>query len=325
MNVQAALRALKPIETADSFAADVVAGLTAKPKQLPPKYFYDAIGSALFERITQLPEYYPTRCELGILRDNAPAIGALFPRNCALIEFGAGSSRKARILLGAVASIEAYVPVDISGDFLQQDVAHLRHDFPHLAVHPLVADFMQNFDVPSAVAALPRVGFFPGSTIGNLEPHEAAKFLRHVGAMLGAGAILVIGVDLIKDPKILYRAYNDAEGVTAQFNLNLLARINRELGANFNLAAFEHHACYNAEEHRIEMRLASTKRQRVKVDGTAVDFRAGETIHTENSYKYTVESFQALAHGSGWSPLEVWTDGMFSVHALSFDGAKPNE
>ncbi len=313
---QTALRAATPIETADPFATDVLAGLSAKPKRLPPKYFYDAAGSALFERITQLPEYYPTRCELALLRDNAPAIASLFPPNCALIEFGAGSSRKARILLGAAATVEAYVPVDISGDFLQQDAAQLRRDFPHLAVYPVVGDFTQSFAMPATIATLPRVGFFPGSTIGNFEPHEAAKFLRHAGAILGHGAVLVIGVDLVKDTKILCPAYNDAEGVTAKFNLNLLARINRELGANFDLATFEHHACYNREQNRIEMHLASTKRQKVKVAGKAIGFRAGETIHTENSYKYTVESFQALARGSSWSPLKVWSDGFFSVHAI---------
>jgi dimethylhistidine N-methyltransferase len=163
---------------------------------------------------------------------------------------------------------------------------------------------------------MPRVGFFPGSTIGNFEPHEACRTLRHVGKVLGKGSLLIIGIDLIKDSEILYRAYNDSEGVTAQFNLNLLARINRELGANFNLATFEHHAFFNGEKHRIEMHLASSKRQKVKVRGTSIDFRVGETIHTENSYKYTVESFQALAHGAGWEPVNVWTDGMFSVHAL---------
>ena len=304
---------------ADPFAADVIAGLTAKPKRLPPKYFYDAAGSALFERITGLPEYYPTRCELALLQNNAPAIASLFQPGCALIEFGAGSSRKARILLGAAATVEAYVPVDISGDFLQQDAAQLRRDFPHLTVQPIVADFTQKLDLPSGIAGLPRVGFFPGSTIGNFEPHEACNFMRHAAGMLGAGAVLVIGVDLVKDAKILYRAYNDAEGVTAKFNLNLLTRINRELGADFDLSSFEHHAFYNSEQSRIEMHLASTKRQKVRVSGTTIDFRAGETIHTENSYKYTIESFQALARGSGWSPLKVWSDGMFAVHALVCD------
>jgi len=316
MGMQTARRAAPFIETADCFAADVVAGLTAKPKRLLPKYFYDAAGSALFDRIIRLPEYYPTRCELGILRDNAPAIASLFPPGCALIEFGAGSSRKARILLAAAASVEAYAPVDISGDFLQQDTAQLRRDFPRLAVHPLVADFTKLFDVPPAVASLPRVGFFPGSTIGNFEPHEAAEFLRNAGEMLGIGSVLVIGVDLVKAPDILHRAYNDAAGVTAEFNLNLLARINCELGANFDLAAFEHHAFYNCEQSRIEMHLASTRRQKVRVNGTAIEFRAGETIHTENSYKYTIDSFEALARDAGWLPLNAWTDGLFCVQAF---------
>jgi dimethylhistidine N-methyltransferase len=323
--VQTALRAEPFVETADSFAADILEGLSAKPKRLPPKYFYDLAGSALFEHITHLPEYYPTRCEIALLRQHAPAIASLFPPNCALIEFGAGSSRKARILLGAAATIEAYVPVDISGDFLQGEAVQLRRDFPRLAVHPVVADFTRAFEIPAAIAALPRIGFFPGSTIGNFEPHEAAKFLHHAADTLGAGAILVIGVDLIKDTKILCPAYNDAEGVTATFNLNVLARINRELGANFDLAAFEHHACYNSAQTRIEMHLASTKRQKVKVNGKAISFRAGETIHTENSYKYTVESFTALARGTGWSPLKSWTDGMFGVLALKFDGAQPDK
>ena len=313
---QTALRAAPSLEIPDRFASDVIAGLSAKPKRLPPKYFYDQAGSALFERITQLPEYYPTRCEIALLRDNAPAIASLFPANCALFEFGAGSSKKARILLGATATVETYVPVDISGDFLQQDASELRRDFPHIAVHPVVADFTQAFAVPPAVADLPRVGFFPGSTIGNFEHHEAVEFLRHAGATLGEGAVLVIGVDLVKDISILCPAYNDSEGVTAKFNLNLLARINRELGGNFDLAAFEHHACYNRERSRIEMHLASLKRQKVRINGKTINFRLGETIHTENSYKYTIEGFQALAQGAGWSPLKVWSDGMFSVHAI---------
>jgi dimethylhistidine N-methyltransferase len=318
MNVKPALRAPRPIDVGDAFAADVIAGLSARPKRLPPKYFYDSVGSALFERITQLPEYYPTRCELEILQQNAPAIASLFPPGCALIEFGSGSSRKARILLGASATVEAYVPVDISGDFLQQDAAQLRRDFPHLALYPVVADFTQAFDVPPAIAGLPRVGFFPGSTIGNLEQHEAAEFLRKTGERLGSGAVLVIGVDLVKDPKILCPAYNDVEGVTAKFNLNLLARINRELGADFDLSTFEHHAFYNSEKSRIEMHLASTKRQRVRVSGVTFNFRAGETIHTENSYKYTIDSFHALASGSGWSMLKSWTDGLFGVLAFQW-------
>jgi dimethylhistidine N-methyltransferase len=320
--LQTAPRAAPADAPADSFLADVLAGLTAKPKRLSAKYFYDTAGSALFDRITQLPEYYPTRCELSILQDNAPAIASLFAPHCALVEFGSGSSTKARILLGATAMVEAYVPVDISGDFLQQDTAQLRRDFPHLAVYPLVADFTRAFAMPQPIVTRPRVGFFPGSTIGNFEHYEACKFLRHAGAMLGPGAVLVIGVDLVKDSQILCPAYNDAQGVTAKFNLNLLARINRELGADFDLGSFEHHAFYNREQRRIEMHLASTKRQKVRIGGTTITFRAGETIHTENSYKYTIDSFQALAQGAGWSPLKVWTDaqGYFSVQALALTG-----
>lgn len=301
---------------ADAFAADVLAGLAASPKRLPPKYFYDLTGSALFERITRLPEYYPTRCEIALLQANAPAIAAMFPAGCALIEFGSGSSRKARILLRAAATVQAYVPVDISGDFLAQDLADLKRDLPHLALHPLVEDFTRPFALPPPLAALKRVGFFPGSTIGNFEPQDAAHFLRHLGAVLGRGSLLVVGFDLVKDEQTLTRAYNDAEGVTAAFNLNLLARINRELGADFDLTAFTHEAFFNRAESRMEMHLVSRRRQSAVVGGVRVDFRAGETIHTENSYKYTVESFTALARGGGWLPLNVFTDGLFCVQSL---------
>jgi L-histidine Nalpha-methyltransferase len=316
VGVQIARRAAVLSETPVAFAADVIAGLSAKPKRLPPKYFYDAAGSVLFERITRLPEYYPTRCELALLERHAPAMASLFPPACALIEFGGGSSRKARILLGAAATVEAYVPIDISGDFLQQDASQLRRDLPRLSVQPIVGDFTRLPELPGVIATMPRVGFFPGSTIGNFEPDDAAEFLRRAGLLLGAGSLFLIGVDLVKAPEILHRAYNDAEGVTAKFNLNLLARINRELGADFDLAAFEHQARYNGQRSRIEMHLVSTKRQKVGICGEGIEFRAGETIHTENSYKYSIKSFQALAHASGWSPHKVWTDGLFSVHAL---------
>ena len=316
MSMQSVVRAPHLVEGTSAFAADVIAGLTGKPKSLPPKYFYDLIGSGLFDRITELFEYYPTRSELGLLHAHAPEIASLFPPGTALIEFGSGSSRKARILLSAAASIEAYVPVDISGDFLQQDAARLHRDFPHLAILPVVADFTAMNEPPAEIATKPRAGFFPGSTVGNFEPHEAAAFLRRAAGILGSGSVLVVGVDLEKSPEILYRAYNDAEGVTAKFNLNLLARINRELDGNFDLAAFEHHAFYNSERHRIEMHLASTRRQKVRIGDATFDFRAGETIHTENSYKYSIDSFQSLARGSGWSALAAWTDGLFSIHAL---------
>jgi dimethylhistidine N-methyltransferase len=288
------------VDTAASeFAADVVAGLTAQPKRLPPKYFYDSAGSTLFERITELPEYYPTRCEIGILNEHANDIAALIPPGAALVEFGSGSSTKTRILLSAAKSLGAYVPVDISGQFLTQQVAALRQEYPKLMVRPVAADFTKPFDLPDPVKIMPRVGFFPGSTIGNFEPHEASAFLRHARQILGPGSTFIVGVDLVKDTNVLQKAYNDSQGVTAKFNLNLLARINRELG--------------------IEMHLASLKRQKVKICGECIDFRAGETIHTENSYKYSVESFGALARGGGWAPVAVWTDSQnnFSVHALT--------
>ena len=300
-----------PQSAEEQFAADVLAGLTAAPKRLPPKYFYDAEGSLLFEQITELPEYYPTRCEMKILREHARDIAQLIPQGAALIEFGSGSSKKARILLGAAASkLAAYVPVDICREMIEQEAAELRPDFPQVKVLPVTADITQMFPLPGEAKAAPvRVGFFPGSTIGNFEPHEAAAFLRHAGKILGPGARLIVGADLIKPAEVLNAAYNDAQGVTAKFNLNLLTRINRELGGTFKLACFEHHAFYNRERSRIEMHLASLKRQKVKVAGETIDFRAGETIHTENSYKYSVESLGALARGAGWRPLEAWTDG----------------
>ncbi len=303
---------------ATAFAADVIAGLTAMPKRLPPKYFYDVAGSELFEHITTLPEYYPTRCELAILRDHAADIAALIPQGAALIEFGSGASVKTRIVLGAAKGLAAYVPVDISADFLERQAAELRKEHPGVAMLPVAADFSKPFELPIAIEGMPRVGFFPGSTIGNLEPHEACTFMRQAGETLGHGAVFIVGVDLIKDQRVLQKAYNDKQRVTAKFNLNLLTRINRELGANFNVAAFEHHAFYNREKSRIEMHLASMKRQKVRLCGETIEFRAGETIHTENSYKYSIESFGAMARGSGWTPIEVWTDAdkCFSVHAL---------
>jgi len=305
-----------------SFAAEALAGLTAIPKKVPPKFFYDSAGSDLFERITGLAEYYPTRCELEILQAHAVDIAALVPKGAVLIEFGSGSSRKTRLLLGTSGKIAAYVPVDISAEFLRQQARSLHTEYPNVAMLPVAADFLSPFDVPTQIAALPRVGFFPGSTIGNLEPHEAAAFLQRAGQILGAGAVFVIGVDLIKDEKVLFKAYNDSAGITAEFNRNLLVRMNRELSANFDLASFEHHAFYNVERSRIEMHLASLKRQRVSVCGVSIAFRAGETIHTENSYKYTIESFQCLARGAGWTPVTVWTDALkyFSVHVLALRG-----
>jgi dimethylhistidine N-methyltransferase len=309
----------EPAAADTEFARDILAGLLARPKRIPPKYFYDEAGSQLFEEITRLPEYYPTRTELSILQGNAAAIAGYIPDNAALIEFGSGSTRKARIVLGAAKNVSAYVPVDISAEMLMQEAAELRRDFPRLRVLPVEADFTKPFSLPHAVADRPHVGFFPGSTLGNFEPHDGASFLRHAGKMLGRDAILIIGLDLVKDAAILNAAYDDAAGVTAKFNLNLLTRINRELHGNFDLASFSHEAFYNVERHRVEMHLASCKRQKVRVAGRSFDFRAGETIHTENSYKYTVESFAAMARGAGWMPAAAWSDakGYFSVQVLA--------
>ena len=304
-------------DQASPFADDVLGDLSQHPKRLSPKYFYDAAGSELFEQITLLPEYYPTRTELSILRDRGGAISATLPRGAALVEFGAGATTKVRLLLNEC-GFGAYVPVDISGDFLQAQAEALRQDFPGLAVYPVAADFTTPFALPEAVAGMPKVGFFPGSTLGNFEPHEACTFLRSAREILGPGAEMVIGVDLEKDERLLYEAYNDKAGVTARFNLNVLHRINRELGGNFDISAFTHRAIYNRDRHRIEMHLISRKAQTVRVLGRSFSFRAGETIHTENSYKYSLERFAALARGSGWTPRATWTDGagMFSVHAL---------
>src|SRR6476620_11745130 len=319
MNVHAPAlaKAQRLDEQTSACAGDVIGDLSRQPKRLSPKYFYDAAGSELFEQITLLPEYYPTRTELSILRDRGSAIAATIPQGAALVEFGAGAATKVRLLL-AECAFAAYVPVDISGDFLHIQADRLRKDFPALGVYPVAADFTAPFALPDAVATMPKVGFFPGSTLGNVEPHEACSFLRSARDILGHGAQMVIGVDLEKDERALYEAYNDKAGVTARFNLNVLHRINRELGGNFDLSGFRHRAIYNRERHRIEMHLISRRAQSVRVLGRSFSFRAGETIHTESSYKYSLERFIALARGSGWTTRECWTDsaGMFSVHAL---------
>src|SRR5215469_4460353 len=318
MNVQPAVARRQPAERDEAFARDVITGLSARPKRLPPKYFYDATGARLFEEITALPEYYPTRSELAILRAHAPAMARLLPSETALIEFGSGSTRKVRLLLNAAPTVAAYVPVDISAQWLAEEAARLRRDYPELAVLPVAADFTQAFRLSPAIAGLPRAGFFPGSTIGNFEPHQATAFLHHAARILGEDALLIVGIDLVKDVATLTAAYNDAAGVTAAFNLNLLTRINRELGADFDLSAFSHQAFYNGERARIEMHLVSRRDQLVKVGGRVIQFRKCETIHTENSYKYTAESFGALARRAGWTSVAAWTDtdGYFSVQAL---------
>jgi dimethylhistidine N-methyltransferase len=303
-----------------TFAEEAIAGLRVAPKWLMAKYFYDRTGSELFERITDLPEYYPTRTELAILEEHGAEIGRLLPRDAALIEFGAGSTKKIRLVLGAAAHLGAYVPVDISGEFLAEEAARLQRDFPALSILPVAADFMQPFDLPAEVLRRPRAGFFPGSTIGNFEPKDAKRFVRNAGTTLGRGAVLIVGVDLVKDETVLHAAYNDVAGVTAAFNLNLLARMNRELNADFDLDNFEHRAFFNREASRIEMHLVSRRQQTVRVASVKIRFRAGESIHTESSYKYTIDSFRALARAAGARPVAVWTDrdALFSVHALKY-------
>jgi dimethylhistidine N-methyltransferase len=313
-----------PVVSIAPMVAEILEGLRAPRKRIAPKYFYDDTGSMLFDKITEQPEYYPTRTEIGILRDNGAAIAALIQPGAAIVEFGSGCAGKIRILLEAMRPSQVvYVPVEICASVVEDEAAGLRRDFPGLTVYPVTADFSRPFTLPEAAVAAPaRVGFFPGSTIGNFEPHQAAAFFRQAGQTLGANSILIVGVDLIKPTEILRAAYNDAAGYTAKFNLNLLTRMNRELGANFHLKQFEHHAFYNRERNRIEMHLASLKRQKVKVGGEIIDFRIGETIHTENSYKYSLESFGALARGNGWAPLATWkdADNLFSVQAFSFRG-----
>ena len=310
-------------EPISAFARDVIDDLSQAPKRLSPKYFYDATGSELFEEITRLPEYYPTRTELTILRDRGRAISALIPDSAALVEFGAGATTKVRLLLDEC-KIGAYVPVDISGEFLNAQADALRADYPRLSVHPVTADFTAPFELPDAVRMLAKVGFFPGSTLGNFEPQEARAFLKSARNILGGAARMVIGVDLEKDERVLYDAYNDSAGVTARFNLNVLHRINRELGGDFDVGAFIHRAIYNRDRHRIEMHLISKKALTARVCGRKFSFRPGESIHTENSYKYSIGRFMTLARNSGWMPLQSWTDEgrMFSVHALvASDGA----
>jgi dimethylhistidine N-methyltransferase len=300
----------------DPFADSLLSGLNKNPKEIACKHFYDDAGSRLFDRICELPEYYQTRTETALLERHASEIAALMGEGVEIVEFGAGSLRKVRILLEA-ANPSAYTPLDISGGYLQTVVRALSAEYPNLPVRPVVADFT----APITLAALPhkprRAGFFPGSTIGNFKPDAAMALLRRMRASLDGGG-LVVGVDLVKDPLLLHAAYNDAAGVTALFNKNLLARANRELDADFDLEAFAHYAPYNPNAHRIEMYLISQKRQCVSVAGESFDFAPGEAVHTEDSHKYTIESFREMAARAGFRPRAVWTDAerLFAIHWL---------
>lgn len=299
------------------FAEDAIAGLSAHPRTLPCKYFYDARGSDLFEEITRLPEYYPTRTETGILRARAADICAQLTPRSVLVEYGSGSSLKTEILLRA-GDFVAYAPIDISPAALEGAAARLRHRFPDLRVEPVIGDFVGEIVLPPALDGLPRAGFFPGSTIGNFSPPEARALLRRMARQLGRGAKLVIGVDLRKSPDILLPAYDDAQGVTAAFNLNLLERLKNELGARVDISGFAHRAVWNPRESRIEMHLVATRPQTIELAGRSFAFVGGDTIHTENSYKYGAAQFEELARAAGWRPLETFVDedGLFSVRVL---------
>lgn len=305
-----------------SFANDLVGGLTARPRQVAPKWFYDEAGSRLFDRICELPEYYPTRIELGLLERHGPELARCLGRGVEIVEFGAGSLHKVQRLLAALEAPTRFVPVDISGSHLLTATHELRATYPHLDICPVIADFTTDLVLPPAAG--PRAGFFPGSSIGNFDPPQAAALLRTMATALQGGGLL-IGVDLVKDPAVLHAAYNDSAGVTAAFNLNLWERANREAGANFVLERWAHAAFYNAPRRRIEMHLVSRCRQRVTIAGRAFAFDEGESVHTENSYKYTIEGFQDLARAAGFVPQAVWVDEArwFSLHWLQGAGAVP--
>jgi dimethylhistidine N-methyltransferase len=290
-----------------TFRADVLAGLARPQKQLAAKYFYDEVGSQLFDRITELEEYYPTRTERTILEQHAAEMAECCGPEVLVIEPGAGSLVKVRHLLDHLERPAGYVPVDVSSEHLRRAARDLAEDYPELVIRPVAADFTRPYYVP-AISARRRVVFFPGSTLGNFEPPEADALLRQMAKMVGRGGGVLLGVDLQKEIPVLEAAYDDAEGVTAEFNLNLLARINRELGADFDLEAFQHRAVFNATHSRIEMHLVSRKEQRVHIAGHTFRFRTGETIHTENSYKYHLADLQQRALRWGLQVRKTWTD-----------------
>jgi dimethylhistidine N-methyltransferase len=307
-----------PVPIDIDFPDALLAGLSAAPKRIACKYFYDANGAKLFRQICELDEYYLTRTELSLLRRHAGEIAHLIGPGAEIVEFGAGSADKVELVLAALERPHAYVPIDISGESLTNLAARVRDDHPSLQVRPLLGDFAAAFSGSVfSQTAQRRIGFFPGSTIGNFTRIEARDFLAAAGRLLRGGGLL-IGVDLVKDPALLHAAYNDAGGVTAAFNRNLLVRANREASANFEVTCFAHYAPYNVEQRRIEMYLVSTAAQRVRICGRTISFAEGETIHTEWSHKYSVDDFRALASESGFRPRAVWcdTDRLFSLHWL---------
>jgi len=305
---------------AKGFLEDFQEALETHPRRLSPKYFYDAAGSALFDRICELPEYYPTRTELRLLSAHAGEIATLAGENAEIVEFGAGSLHKIRLLLDALVRPRRYIPIDISASHLKAAAETLQRDYADLDIVPIIADYTEAFALPGqhkdGVAGR-RLGFFPGSTLGNLAPEAALGFLARAREMLRGGCML-LGVDLIKDPAVLHAAYNDSAGVTAAFNLNLLERANRELGTDFDPSGFLHGAFYNSPLRRVEMHLMSRRHQTVRLAGKTYAFEEGETLHTENSYKFTVTGLQDLAERAGFRPQRVWTDSerFFSLHWL---------
>ncbi len=306
----------------DSFRDDALRGLSRRPKAINSKYFYDEHGSRLFDRICELDDYYLTRVELRIMRDHVGEMAAELGERCCLIEYGSGSGLKTSVLLRHMARPAAYVPVEISLEHLTDAAQRMRVDFPDLPILPVCADFMQHFDLPEAVrGAARRAVYFPGSTIGNFEPSAARRLLAGMAETCGAGGGVLIGVDLKKDRATLERAYNDSEGVTAEFNLNLLTRMNRELGADFDLTLWRHQSLFNESEGRIETHLVSTAAQTVHIAQVEFRFDENDTIHTENSYKYDLGEFALLARTAGLSTRRTWSDaeGLFSVQYLVVD------
>jgi len=306
----------------EDFERAVLAGLSQSPRAISPKYLYDVRGSALFDEICRLPEYYLTRTETEILKRHAADIASRAGPGAALIEFGSGSSVKSRLLLDSMKDLALYAPIDISRQHLDEAINRLRSDYQTLRIEPVCADYMAPHPLPTIEAKARRLGFFPGSTIGNLRPEEATKFLQRARSMLGDNGDLVLGVDLKKDPRRLHDAYNDSAGVTAAFTLNLLRRINRELSGTFDLGGFAHEAFYNARQGRIEIYLLSLREQSAHVAGRRFDFGSGERIHAEYSYKYDPADVARLAEAGGFAIAQLWTDEerLFAVAYMKATG-----
>lgn len=302
----------------EAFLRDVLAGLSRPRKTLPSRWLYDDAGCELFEQITQLEEYYPTRTEVSILRERVDEMASFCGPAAVVLEYGAGAGIKTQLLLAALATPRAYVPIDIAGAFLQNTAQRLRQQFPQIMVSPLTADFTTAFEIPRGVPQQRRVVFFPGSTIGNLDAAEALQFLRQARRHAGKGGAALIGIDLRKSLEVLLPAYDDALGVTAAFNLNLLARIDRELGGDFDIDGFRHEARWSEAESAVEMHLVSLRAQQAHIDGQRFAFAAGETIHTESSRKYELLGFGAIAARAGWRMTRQWQDaqGRFAVVGL---------